>query len=216
MYALRLATAFFLYVGVVSASISAAELTIVVRDAKGEPLSDAVVTLTPVDGEVGFSALPNPEVQQTGALFSPFVLPVRTGTTVKFPNLDEFRHHVYSFSDAKQFELRLYGQDETKAVTFEKAGIVALGCNIHDNMLAYIYVSDAPVIGKAVADGSISFGDLPAGTYNLALWHPDQRRSQPSLPETISVAEGMGPLEFQLALKSIRRPQLPPSEEDYN
>lgn len=199
-----------------ASAVSAADLSFVVTDAKGLPLEDTIVALTPQQGEAPLSSLPKPEVMQAGALFNPFVLPVRTGTTVSFPNFDEFRHHVYSFSEAKRFEIRLYGQDETKSVKFDKPGIVALGCNIHDNMLAYVYVTNAPLVGRSDEDGRLSFEALPEGQYTLEVWHPDQRRKQPDIPAHIDLTANMPEKTLKLSLKSVRRPQLPPSEEEYD
>lgn len=206
----------FILAGSFASSVMAADLLFVVTDTKRQPLENTVVALTPQEGHVALSALPKPEVMQAGALFNPFVLPVRAGTTVSFPNFDEFRHHVYSFSEAKRFEIRLYGQDESKTVTFDKAGIVALGCNIHDNMLAYVYVTNAPLVARSDEEGRLSFEAVPTGKYVLEVWHPDQRRKQADIPEFIDVTENMVEQTLKLSLKSVRRPQLPPSEKDYD
>jgi hypothetical protein len=103
--------------------------------------------------------------------FQPYVLIVPLGSEVSFPNLDPFHHHVYSFSKAKTFELKLYGQDETRKVTFDKAGVVAVGCNIHDNMAGYIRVVDTPFAAKTAA-GAAVVRDLPAGPATVTVWHP--------------------------------------------
>jgi hypothetical protein len=113
--------------------------------------------------------------------FVPFVLPVQIGTTVEFPNRDTFRHQVYSFSPAKTFELKLYGKDAAPAVnsvTFDKEGAVALGCNIHDNMLAYIYVVGTPHFSATGSSGEGTIGQLPAGSYAVKVWHPHQKPGQ--------------------------------------
>jgi len=110
--------------------------------------------------------------------FAPFVLPVQIGTTVAFPNRDDFRHQVYSFSPAKTFELKLYGGSVVSTVTFDKEGAVALGCNIHDNMLAYIYVVGTPYFSATESDGQGKIGQLPAGSYAVKVWHPNQKTGQ--------------------------------------
>jgi hypothetical protein len=91
---------------------------------------------------------------------------------VAFPNHDPFRHHVYSFSPAKTFELKLYGHDETRTVRFDKTGVVALGCNIHDDMTAFIRVVDTPYAAKTEAAGEAVIRNLPAGAATLSVWRP--------------------------------------------
>jgi len=127
---------------------SAAELRAAVNDSKGNPLPDAVVVAVPEDDQVP-PAKPGATVEdQVDKEFVPYVQPVRVGTYVNFPNKDNIRHHVYSFSAAKRFELPLYSGTPAAPVLFDKVGVVLLGCNIHDWMIGYIYVTDAPYFGK--------------------------------------------------------------------
>jgi len=118
------------------------------------------------------------------------VLIVPVGASVSFPNLDRFRHQVYSFSATKRFELKLYGRDETHSVTFDKPGTVALGCNIHDSMTAYIRVVDTPFAAKSGADGVVMLTGLPAGTVRLKLWHPQLRGGGRELDVPVAVPPG--------------------------
>src|SRR5262245_46521191 len=130
----------------------AAELDLTFATRAGRPVSDAVVMVRPDGGARGAARIAGPYVMaQKDTQFQPYVLIVPVGAEVAFPNLDPFHHHVYSFSKAKTFELKLYGKDETRRVTFDKAGVVAIGCNIHDNMSAYIRVSDTPWAAKTAA-----------------------------------------------------------------
>jgi len=103
------------------------------------------------------------------------------GSDVGFPNKDKVRHHVYSFSATKKFELKLYGQQEERTVHFDKAGIVPLGCNIHDQMIGFIVVTDSPYAVKTNAAGEAVIRGLPAGAATLSLWHPDMRARAPVL-----------------------------------
>ena len=170
--------------------------------ADGKGLEDAVVSATPLDGAPPpAKAGVKQTMMQQSQQFSPFVLPVQVGTTIEFPNHDPFRHHVYSFSPAKVFELKLYGGGETQQVTFDKEGAVALGCNIHDNMLAYIYVVGTPYFGKtANGDGTIT---LPAGNYSVKVWHPNQRGN--AAAQTVEVpASGSKQVTFKVDLKRGR------------
>ena len=104
--------------------------------------------------------------------FDPFVLVVPVGAEVAFPNLDNVRHHVYSFSPAHPFELKLYGRDETRIVRFDKPGVIAVGCNIHDSMVGFLLVVETPYAAKTDASGQAVIHGAPAGAVNLRIWHP--------------------------------------------
>jgi plastocyanin len=151
----------------------AAELAVKVVDATGKPGTQLAVLAHPVNGSVAATipARPVQLVQQFQA-FAPEVTAVAVGTTVEFPNLDRMRHHVYSFSATKPFEIRLYSGDEIPKVTFDKPGVVAIGCNIHDWMEGYVYVTDAPYFASTDATGTALLRDLPPGEYRLTAWHP--------------------------------------------
>ena len=157
-----------------AASAQAAEVNLVIRTADGAPLADAVVTIESVATRPGARpAFPAaPQMIQQDIQFRPFVLLAPKGATVTFPNRDKVRHHVYSFSKAKKFELKLYGREEARTVTFDVAGAVALGCNIHDAMQAYVKVVDTPWAGKSGADGRVSIAGVPAGPATIRVWHP--------------------------------------------
>ncbi|MFB3305846.1 methylamine utilization protein [Pseudomonas sp. AMR01] len=155
----------------------AAALEVVMRQADGTPVVDAVVTL---QGPVGAPAgALKADMDQRGQEFSPHVLAVHTGTQIRFPNSDNIRHQVYSFSAAKRFELRLYEGTPAAPLLFDKPGLVVLGCNIHDWMLGYVYVTDDPRFGVSDARGHLRFEELPAGAYHLTLWHPRLAGMQP-------------------------------------
>lgn len=160
----------------------AADLTVSVKGDDGTPLPDAVVLVRPAGGAgMGGPIRYNWPIVMTqqNIAFNPYVLIVPVGSTVAFPNKDKVRHHVYSFSAAKKFELKLYGQQEERTVTFDKAGVVALGCNIHDVMIGYIYVADTPFAAKTNAAGEAVIRGLPGGAGTLTVWHPDMRAKAP-------------------------------------
>ncbi|WP_036303255.1 methylamine utilization protein [Methylotenera sp. L2L1] len=163
-------TIFSLLLLATSFQIQAAELAVQVLDQAGNPLSNAVVYL---ETAVKSSAKPTNEanVDQKNKQFSPIVSVVQVGTSVNFPNKDSVRHHVYSFSPAKTFELKLYSGVPAKPVVFDKPGTVILGCNIHDNMLAYIHIVDTPHFGKSDVNGMVKLIDLPTGQHTLKAWH---------------------------------------------
>jgi plastocyanin len=149
----------------------AGDVVVDVRTSQGKPVENAVVTVAaPHAGAIHF-AWPYRMAQQN-MQFEPFVLIVPVGADVAFPNLDTVRHHVYSFSAAKTFELKLYGRDETRVVHFDKAGVVDLGCNIHDSMIAFIVVVDTPYAAQTNAAGEAVIHGVPAGEHVARVWHP--------------------------------------------
>jgi plastocyanin len=167
--------------------LQAAPQQFVLVDQQGQPLADAVVELLDPNHK--------PQLQQTAKvaqqdlIFRPFVSAVQIGTAVDFPNLDKTRHHVYSFSPAKVFEIKLYADKPEAPVLFDTLGIVALGCNIHDYMQAYIYVGESPFLAVTDEQGRVSFADMPPGSYQLKLWHPWQQQEVPVQTVTLPLGE---------------------------
>lgn len=173
---------------------AAADLTVSVRSPSGEPVKDAVVMLkAPGGGSAAPIKFSWPyAVAQQNIQFNPFVLIVPVGSSVSFPNKDNVRHHVYSFSPVKKFELKLYGHDETRSVVFDKAGVVPLGCNIHDQMIAYVVVVDTPFAAKTGADGVAVIRGLPAGAAVMTVWQPYMKTAKNQQVRTISIPAGGG------------------------
>ncbi|PPV00035.1 methylamine utilization protein [Xanthomonas populi] len=147
----------------------ATPVSVTVVDASGV-LIDAVVSLEPARPAAA-SASKTAEMDQVNSQFVPAVLAVRTGTLVRFPNNDQIRHQVYSFSPAKRFELPLFQGTKATPIRFDQAGLVTIGCNIHDWMLGYIVVLETPYFGKTGGDGRVQL-DAPVGKYTLRVWHP--------------------------------------------
>lgn len=181
----------------------AATLDAFVTDEAGKPLADAVVVATPSGDTAGRSAGgKTSDVAQQGRQFMPYVRAVQAGTAVSFPNRDDVRHHVYSFSPAKVFELKLYRGTPEKPIVFDKPGVVTLGCNIHDWMLGYIYVTDSPYFGVSGADGHVNMSNLPAGAYVVRAWHPASIASEADSQRGIDVARDTNQeLAFKLKIK---------------
>jgi len=173
----------------------AADFSVAVRNAAGQPIRDAVVTLTPASGPpAGPIKFDWPmKMAQQNIQFEPFVLIVPVGADVSFPNKDSVRHHVYSFSPTKRFELKLYGKDESRSVHFDKAGVVALGCNIHDSMAGFIKVVDTPYAAKTDAAGNVDVHNAPAGQVILRVWQPYLKAPNNEITRTVTVpAQGAG------------------------
>jgi plastocyanin len=168
-----------------------------VKNAKGEPVPDAVVSLLPLDRPV---PPPSPqtapvEVAQEDEQYQPFMTVVRTGTRVEFPNKDRIQHHIYSASEAKKFEKPLYAPGAREAIVFDQPGVVALGCNIHDWMAAYVVVLDTPWFARSGAAGEARLTDIPPGRYRLDVWHPrqlgpDRRPARVPQSREVTIAEG--------------------------
>jgi len=169
-------------------------VTVNVATRSGGAAEDTVVVFDPLDATPPASH-DTATVDQIDKRFVPRVIVVRTGTTITFPNSDRIRHQVYSFSPAKTFTLKLYAGSPSTPVTFDHAGLVVLGCNIHDNMVGFVAVTDSPYFAKTADSGAATLS-LPAGRYRLRAWHPNAAASSP--PQEITVAAA--PLNIPLAL----------------
>jgi plastocyanin len=176
------------FLGLAAAGSRAASLEVRVRDAAGQPVADAAVFAVAGTGQ-DVRAARRVEIAQADREFVPYVSVIQTGTSVGFPNRDPILHHVYSFSPAKPFEIRLYTGETPVEVLFDKPGVVALGCNIHDWMIGYVVVVPTAHFGKTDASGIARMRDVPGGAYELRAWHPQQR----GVPAPQSLAlEGTG------------------------
>jgi len=162
-------------------ALRAEPLLVQLVDGVGVPLAGAVVALEqpglPRRARAGNVA----EMAQRDRQFSPRLLVVQTGAEVRFPNEDPVRHHVYSYSPTKTFELKLYLGEAAPPQRFDKSGVVQLGCNIHDQMSAVIVVVDTPVFGVTKAQGELRLERLP-GAGTLRAWHP--KLAKPELQST--------------------------------
>ena len=150
-----------------------------VRDGAGQPVANAVIMIYPAVASADPVAFPWPyTVTQKDLTFDPYVLIVPVGADVTFPNRDKVRHHVYSFSPGNKFELKLYGREDKRFVKMKAAGVVAIGCNIHDQMAAFIRVVDTPYAAKTDASGNATVRGVPTGGATVKVWHPDLRSAK--------------------------------------
>jgi plastocyanin len=172
----------------VSLPLAAASIDARVSDARGGPMADAVVYAVP-EGRSLPLARRTAKMDQKNRMFIPHVLPVQTGTAVTFPNSDDIRHHVYSFSSAKSFQLPLYKGTPANPVIFDKSGVVTLGCNIHDQMTAFIVVVDTPYFEKTGGSGRATLSDLAPGRYAVHVWYPDMREQRAPAMVTLTGEE---------------------------
>jgi plastocyanin len=181
--------------------------TITVLDAAGQPLRLAAVSVV-VKGAKPTTSTATADMAQRSKNFVPTLLVVQTGTQVHFPNFDTVRHHVYSFSPTRAFEIKLYAGTPAAPVLFDKPGTATLGCNIHDNMLGYIHVVDTPYFGVTNATGQVVI-DLPAGEHQLRVWHPGM--GEATAPKE-SIFKPGPPVSIKLNLSpGVRVPSAPRS-----
>ncbi|MGQ5521668.1 hypothetical protein ACUHMQ_00245 [Chitinimonas sp. PSY-7] len=165
----------------------AAKINVQILNPSEQGVANAVVYAEPVGGKAPKGKLAG-TIDQVNKEFVPLVSVVQVGTAVRFPNKDNIRHNIYSFSRTKVFDLKLYSGTPSDPVVFDTPGLVVLGCNIHDWMVGYLLVVDTPWFDTSNAKGSASLDNLPAGDYTLRIWHPYQTSELP--PQKIRVGPG--------------------------
>ena len=171
-----------------------------VTDAADKPLANAVVFLESREAKAAVKPGPGAEIAQADRQFVPQVTVVPVGTAVSFPNRDTVRHHVYSFSAAKKLEIKLYVGTPAAPVVFDQPGIAVLGCNIHDNMAAWVVIVETPWYGQSGADGRVVWPQVPVGSYRLRSWHPSLPPGEPAAEQALQV----GAAAVQVAVRLAR------------
>lgn len=170
-----------------SLAIWSAPVDVDVREPGGKPVSGAIVFLDSSAAKKAVRPMAGIEVAQEKKQFLPDVLAITVGTEVLFPNHDAVRHHVYSFSPAKKFELKLYKGTPSAPVLFDQPGVVVLGCNIHDQMVGWMLVLETPYFAKTDTSGRASLADVPPGSYRLRTWHPGLAVGAPAHEQSLVV-----------------------------
>jgi plastocyanin len=203
----------FILTAVAALSCQAAGIIATVTDEGGRPLPDAVVSVVP-SGKTRIAPsdrLATATIDQRDEMFVPTVVVVKRGGSVVFHNSDRTRHHIYSFSPIRQFEFVQKPDDDSPAVSFDVPGVAAIGCNIHDNMIAYVYVTDAP--RAAVTDnlGRAEITDLPAGNFIATVWHPRLRPKAVPPPQPVTLESSSTNLAITIAVLPPRRARNPKS-----
>lgn len=202
----------------ISGSVSGQQLEVMIRDADGNALNDAVIELVLADSEKAQYQQPSRQiVDQRDKEFIPTVSLVTVGSDVNFPNSDDILHHVYSFSPAKTFNIPLYGQGDNDDYqeTFEQVGIVEIGCNIHDWMLAYIYVSETSLAALSDESGIARIESTLQGEYEFRAWHPRAAGTEDELTYTVNLSQSQTTaLEISLELRRDRRVRRAPGSSE--
>ena len=182
----------------VAAATQAANVNVTFSDAAGNPLNDAVVMLEPVGARLPVKPLQGAQIVQHDLQFSPAVSVVTVGTPVLFPNQDTVKHHVYSYSPAKTFQIKLYAGVPHTPIVFDKPGVAVLGCNIHDGMIAWVVVTDTPLWARSAATGHAHVADVPPGNYQMHVWHASLAETTP--PQLLPLTVAAGDVEQRVKL----------------
>lgn len=177
-----------------------ADISIQITDSQGKPLSNAVVFLKSPNLLASAKPLKKAEIAQVNRTFTPDVQVVTLGTAVDFPNRDDVRHHVYSFSPAKTFELKLYTGKPEAPIVFDEIGIIELGCNIHDSMLGWVLVNNTPLFSTTDASGYVHFDVAPSEEYSVDVWHRNFPYGAPF--EAFKLMSSDSAFEYTLALQT--------------
>ncbi len=192
-----------------------------ITDETGLGLANAVVVATPIQGLLQSSPTQalTAVLDQRNREFIPHVLVVRSGTSVSFPNNDNIRHHIYSFSPIKRFEVKLYKDMPPNPIKFDMPGIAVLGCNIHDWMISYMFVTDSPYFTKTDQNGDWLL-DVPGSTYKVSIWHPYMVQSEMFVSDSMNARQDQVIyLNQSIAIKHKVRNGKPPASlqaEVYN
>jgi plastocyanin len=189
--------------GLLAATGQAATVDVVVAGTDGKPLGDAAVFLEAREGKPALKPAAGVEIEQAAKQFTHRVTVVPAGTEIAFPNRDKVRHHVFSFSPSKTFELKLYAGVPANPVLFDKPGIAVLGCNIHDNMVAWVVVVDSPYYGLTTAKAALKLDNVPPGNYRLRAWHPELPPGTPPIEQALTVPAAGNSVTVRLPLTAV-------------
>ena len=195
---------------IVEATARAGEIATTVTDQRGAPVQDAVVYATPRAGKPP-KRTPPASIAHQNQQFVPYVTAVQAGALINLPNLDPVKHHAYSISPAKNFELPLYSGTPKEPLLFDKPGIVVIGCNIHDWMKAYVCVVDTPFFAVTDEEGHAQLRGLASGAYDVEIWQPRLKGEPSANKQQVTVGGAPAKVAFALDLKPGFRPRRNPA-----
>lgn len=210
-----LSSLLFCMTSVLVSATYAQTVRVSLKDASNEPVVGAVVEiLLPTELKSRYAIPEDKLVDQVDKEFLPSVSSLVVGSHISFPNYDDILHHVYSFSPVKTFNIPLYGTSESDNYreSFETSGVVEIGCNIHDWMLAYIYVAESSKVAVTDEQGMAEISDLPAGDYQLKIWHSRLVRGQDALLQPLELrVDSISEVNLIMELQRERRVRRAPS-----
>ena len=189
-------------VGVMAIGATDSNMAITVKDARGVPISDAVIMVYPAAKSNAPMRFGQNVMAQRDLAFAPGTLIAAKGSSITFPNFDRVRHSIYSFSKAARFEINLYGRDQTRSHNFPIAGSVALGCNIHDNMRGYIKIVDTPFAAKTDRNGVVNLTGIPSGAATVKVWHPQARGTDNEAAFKTTLDSGANERRYTVTLRA--------------
>jgi len=134
---------------------------------------DVIISAHPLSFEPELLPIKNTRIFQKNATFLPRVIPVTPGTTVEFINRDRFFHNVFSITRGSVFNI---GRRPTGVIVrkkIEKLGEIKLFCDIHAQMNATVICLNTPYFTRVTRNGRFTLTKLPAGRYELRVYHPD-------------------------------------------
>jgi plastocyanin len=184
----------------------AAAVSIQVEDEDAAPAEGAVVALVPAVAAPAAAPV-SMVIDQENETFLPGLAVVPVGSRIAFRNGDITRHHVFSFSPTRRFDFQLRPDEASEPIGFDRPGVVAVGCNIHDRMLAHVYVSDAPLTAVTGADGVARFEGVPDGAYAARAWHPRLRAGRRVEDAALRVGDASPAPRIRLPLAPARDQQ---------
>jgi plastocyanin len=199
----------------ISFNASALTLSGTVTTTEDEPVFEAVITAVGTLKTKNVLATTPHKLDQRNREFVSHILAIHVGESVLFPNSDNIQHHIYSFSPANSFEIQLYKDIAPKPIVFDKVGVVVLGCNIHDWMVGYVYVTDAPYFTQTDSKGAWTL-NLPADDYTLTVWHPNLDAPNNVQIQQLKLTEKSSPIAQKIVLKTTSRNGKPPAEDSQN
>lgn len=212
MTRIRSLTIFVLLFALGSVPGWSAEVTVRVVDEADKAVENAIVFVPGEPRSIDPDNPPTVAIDQVDKEFVPYLTVVRPGTMITFPNSDNIRHHVYSFSEAKRFEIPLYGNTDAPGIEFDQPGVVALGCNVHDWMRAYVLVADTEARGLTNDSGELTL-TLPPGEHALQAWHPDMRGESDATRQSVTVSDT--PVTASISIKRKARWRAWRSSDDF-
>lgn len=144
---------------------------VLVMDRQGQtPLKSHAHVVVYIEG---FSTEPNKlaTMDQQDKKFVPRLLPVVSGQPIRFTNSDIFQHSVFSPHAKEPFDLSRYRQGESRTVVLHEIGPHTIYCNIHQNMIADVFVVPNQYFALTDDDGSFHIANVPQGDHRLTVWH---------------------------------------------